>query len=111
MAPTLTPAVRKFVLHWGEMGARWGVNRSVAQIHALLSLAERPLPADEIVETLSALRERRRLTVVLVEQNLDFIAALSERVLIIQKGVITREVTPAELSNPDLVGEFVGIAG
>ena len=70
-----------------------------------------PSIIDEIVETLSALRERRRLTVVLVEQNLDFIAALSERVLIIQKGVITREVTPAELSNPDLVGEFVGIAG
>ena len=48
----LTPAVERYVLHWGEMGTRWGVNRSVAQIHALLYLSPRPLPADEIVETL-----------------------------------------------------------
>ncbi|MEO1471712.1 MAG: MarR family transcriptional regulator, partial [Pseudomonadota bacterium] len=52
----LTPAMRDFILHWGEMGARWGVNRSVAQVHALLHLARRPLPADEIVETLGIAR-------------------------------------------------------
>lgn len=52
----LTPVMRKYVLHWGEMGARWGVNRSVAQIHALLWLAEAPLPADEIVATLGIAR-------------------------------------------------------
>jgi len=52
----LTPVTERFVLHWGEMGARWGVNRSVAQIHALLYLAERPLAADEIAETLSIAR-------------------------------------------------------
>lgn len=52
----LTPVTERFVLHWGEMGARWGVNRSVAQIHALLYLAERPLAADEIAETLSVAR-------------------------------------------------------
>ena len=69
-----------------------------------------PSIIDEIVETLQTLRRARDLTVVLVEQNLQFIAALSERVLIIQKGVITREVTPEAIENPDLVAEFVGMA-
>jgi branched-chain amino acid transport system ATP-binding protein len=46
---------------------------------------------------------------ILVEQNLDFIAALSKRILIIQKGTITREVQPGDLSNASLVGEFIGI--
>ena len=52
----LTPVMEKYILHWGEMGARWGTNRSVAQIHALLYLAPRPLPAEEIAETLSVAR-------------------------------------------------------
>ena len=52
----LTPTMEKFVLFWGEMGSRWGVNRSVAQIHALLYLADRPLPAEEIQETLKIAR-------------------------------------------------------
>ena len=52
----LTDTTRKFILHWGEMGTRWGINRSVAQIHALLYLAEGPLPADEIAETLDIAR-------------------------------------------------------
>ena len=47
---------RKFILHWGEMGQRWGINRSVAQIHALLYLEEKPLNAEEISETLSIAR-------------------------------------------------------
>ena len=48
----LTPAVEKYVLHWGEMGTRWGTNRTVAQIQALLYLSPRPLRADEIVDLL-----------------------------------------------------------
>ena len=48
--------MQKFVLHWGEMGARWGTNRSVAQIHALLYLAPQPLSAEEIADTLSIAR-------------------------------------------------------
>ncbi len=52
----LTPIMEEYVLHWGEMGTRWGVNRSVAQIHALLYLSPKPLPADEIAETLSIAR-------------------------------------------------------
>jgi branched-chain amino acid transport system ATP-binding protein len=65
----------------------------------------------EIVETLQRLREKSGLTMILVEQNLDFIAALSQRVLIIQKGTITREARPSDLADPRLVGEFIGIAG
>ena len=52
----LTPIAEKFVLHWGEMGSRWGVNRTVGQIHALLYLAEQPIHAEEICETLSIAR-------------------------------------------------------
>jgi len=47
---------QKFILHWGEMGARWGVNRTVAQIHALLFLANRPLAAEDIAEALVVAR-------------------------------------------------------
>ena len=52
----LSPVMQKFVLHWGEMGARWGVSRTVAQMHALLYLSERPLHAEEISDTLSVAR-------------------------------------------------------
>ncbi|MCX5659964.1 MAG: MarR family transcriptional regulator [Planctomycetota bacterium] len=53
---TLSPAVEKFVLHWGEMGASWGINRTVAQIHALLYVSPRPLNAEEIAQTLRVAR-------------------------------------------------------
>ncbi|MCA1855093.1 GbsR/MarR family transcriptional regulator [Massilia oculi] len=53
---SLSPTAQKFVLHWGEMGTRWGVNRTVAQIHALLYLAGRPLTAEDIAETLGVAR-------------------------------------------------------
>jgi DNA-binding transcriptional regulator GbsR (MarR family) len=52
----LPATVQKVVLHWGEMGSRWGVSRSVAQIHALLYLSDRPLPADEIADELGIAR-------------------------------------------------------
>jgi DNA-binding transcriptional regulator GbsR (MarR family) len=52
----LSPAVQKYVLHWGEMGTRWGTNRTVAQIQALLYLSPKPLRADEIVDLLSVAR-------------------------------------------------------
>jgi DNA-binding transcriptional regulator GbsR (MarR family) len=52
----LAPAVERFVLHWGDMGSQWGVNRSVAQIHALLYLMERPLTAEDIADTLGMAR-------------------------------------------------------
>ena len=52
----LTPVAQKFILHWGEMGTRWGINRTVAQVHALLFLSPQPVPADEIAETLAVAR-------------------------------------------------------
>ena len=52
----LTPAMRGFILHWGEMGTRWGINRTVAQIHALLYIAPSPLNAQQIGETLQVAR-------------------------------------------------------
>jgi branched-chain amino acid transport system ATP-binding protein len=70
-----------------------------------------PSIIEEIVETLRRLREKTGLTMILVEQNLDFIAALSQRVLIIQKGMITREARPSDLGDPGLVGEFIGVTG
>jgi branched-chain amino acid transport system ATP-binding protein len=68
-----------------------------------------PSIIEEIVEILQRLREKSGLTMILVEQNLDFIAALSKRILIIQKGAITREVRPEHLGDASLVGEFIGI--
>ncbi len=70
-----------------------------------------PSIIDELVETLQRLKATRNLTVVLVEQNLDFIAALSKTVQIIQKGQLVREVGPHQLADPDMVGEFVGLSG
>jgi DNA-binding transcriptional regulator GbsR (MarR family) len=52
----LDPVQQKFILHWGEMGTRWGINRTVAQIHALLFLSEKALNAEEIVQALGVAR-------------------------------------------------------
>jgi branched-chain amino acid transport system ATP-binding protein len=68
-----------------------------------------PSIIEEIVEILQRLREKSGLTMILVEQNLEFIAELSKRILIIQKGAITREVRPEDLGDASLVGEFIGI--
>jgi DNA-binding transcriptional regulator GbsR (MarR family) len=54
--PELTPLEQKFILHWGEMGAKWGINRTVAQIHALLFLSETPLNAEDIASRLNVAR-------------------------------------------------------
>jgi DNA-binding transcriptional regulator GbsR (MarR family) len=55
-ATTLTSSATAFILHWGEMGTRWGVNRTVAQIHALLYLSPEPLTAEQIAELLAVAR-------------------------------------------------------
>jgi DNA-binding transcriptional regulator GbsR (MarR family) len=52
----LTPLTKKFILHWGEMGTKWGINRTVAQVHALLFISPKALKAEEIVATLSVAR-------------------------------------------------------
>ncbi|MBI1371943.1 MAG: MarR family transcriptional regulator [Phycisphaera sp.] len=52
----LSATQRKFILHWGEMGTKWGINRTVAQVHALLFVSPEPLNAEEIAATLSVAR-------------------------------------------------------
>jgi DNA-binding transcriptional regulator GbsR (MarR family) len=52
----ITPVEQKFILHWGEMGTRWGINRTVAQVHALLFVSPKPLHAEEITNTLAVAR-------------------------------------------------------
>lgn len=52
----ISPTMQKYILHWGEMGTRWGVNRTVAQIHALLFLSTQPLNAEDICATLGLAR-------------------------------------------------------
>ncbi|MDO5623599.1 MAG: MarR family transcriptional regulator [Pseudomonadota bacterium] len=52
----LTDTARRFIVHWGEMGSAWGVNRTVAQIHALLFFHGRPLHAEALAETLGVAR-------------------------------------------------------
>ncbi|GJD48567.1 High-affinity branched-chain amino acid transport ATP-binding protein LivF [Methylobacterium crusticola] len=69
-----------------------------------------PSIIEELVETLGAIGRARGLTVLLVEQNLGFISALSNRVLILQKGVITREVPPDVARDRQMMDEFVGMA-
>ena len=69
-----------------------------------------PSIIDEIAETLLGLRSKGELTMILVEQNLDFIATLSERVLIIQKGAIVHSAEPDELHGHGLVNEFIGVS-
>jgi urea transport system ATP-binding protein len=89
--------------------------RCLVQAPRLLLLDEptegiQPSVIETIEGKLAELRQRHRLTTILVEQNLDFIKALSDRVLIIQKGRIVREVLPAELDDPAIIGEFIGAA-
>jgi DNA-binding transcriptional regulator GbsR (MarR family) len=54
--PSISPAARKFVVHWGELGTRWGINRTVAQVHALLYVSPRPLDVQAISDLLAVAR-------------------------------------------------------
>ncbi len=53
---TLQEATERFILHWGEMGATWGINRTMAQVQALLFISEEPLSADQIMKELQISR-------------------------------------------------------
>ena len=68
-----------------------------------------PSIIDQMADYFLALRGERRYSVVLVEQNLDFIAAIADRVLIMQRGAIVRSLTPQELTSQNIVDEFIGI--
>ena len=105
----LTDTMQRYIVHWGEMGSRWGMNRSVAQIHALLYLSEKPLNADEIGETLGIARsnvstglkelagwELVQITHVLGDRR-DFFTAQQdtwEVIRVIMEGRKRREIDP-----------------
>jgi len=110
-AEPLPPSVTRFVLHWGDLGSQWGVNRSVAQIHALLYLSELPLTAETIADQLGLARSNvsnsiKELLgwglihrVPLLGDRRDHLAAetdIWEIVTRIAKGRKAREVDPAE---------------
>ena len=107
----LSAAVTRFVLHWGDLGSQWGVNRSVAQIHALLYLSEQPLTAETIADQLGLARSnvsnsiKELLSwglihrVPLLGDRRDHFAAetdIWEIVTRIAKGRKAREIDPAE---------------
>lgn len=70
-----------------------------------------PSIIDEIIDLLKALNRRRGVAIVLVEQSLDFITELSDRILLIQKGMITGEISGSETADPALIDEFTGFGG
>jgi branched-chain amino acid transport system ATP-binding protein len=69
-----------------------------------------PSIIEEMIETLQTVRRRRPVTMVLVEQNLNFIASLADRILILQKGEVTQEIPPEIARNREMMDEFVGMA-
>lgn len=119
----LTPAMQAFVLHWGEMGTKWGVNRSVAQIHALLHIAPDPLAADEICEALglarsnvsNGLKELQSLKLVMVSRNLGdrrdhftSIRDVFDLARTVVEGRRDREYAPTLLALKDVADEAEG---
>ena len=110
-AEPLPTAVTRFILHWGDLGGQWGVNRSVAQIHALLYLSEEPLNAEVIADRLGLARSNVSTSikellnwqlihrVPMLGDRRDHYAAetdIWEMVTRIAKGRKAREVDPAE---------------
>ena len=110
-AEPLSPAMTRFILHWGDLGSQWGVNRSVAQIHALLYLSEAPVNAERIADQLGLARSNVSTSikellnwqlihrVPMLGDRRDHYAAetdIWEMVTRIAKGRKAREVDPAE---------------
>jgi urea ABC transporter ATP-binding protein UrtE len=90
--------------------------RALAGKPTLLLLDEptegiQPSIIEEIAETLAALRDRMKLTIVLVEQNLEFIAAVSQRVLVIKRGQIGEEIPREHLGDFEIMSEYTGVHG
>jgi DNA-binding transcriptional regulator GbsR (MarR family) len=119
--PDLTPLTQKFIVHWGEMGERWGINRTVAQIHALLYISSEPLNAEQISQTLSVarstvsagLRELQSWALISIVHHLgdrtDYFEAMSDvwemfRVIIERRK--RRELDPTLEMLREIVGEL-----
>ncbi|AGU53695.1 branched-chain amino acid transporter, ATP-binding protein [Variovorax paradoxus B4] len=90
--------------------------RALAGKPTLLLLDEptegiQPSIIEEIAETLAALRDRMKLTIVLVEQNLEFIAAVSQRVLVIKRGQIGGEIPREHLGDFEIMSQYTGVHG
>ena len=120
---SMPAAMIRFILHWGDLGGQWGVNRSVAQIHALLYLSEAPLNAEDIAATLGLARSNvsnsiKELLnwqlihrVPMLGDRRDHYAAetdIWEMVTRIAKGRKAREVDPAEAALKVAVAEADG---
>jgi DNA-binding transcriptional regulator GbsR (MarR family) len=125
MKVELTPAQQRFILHWGEMSSHWGINRSAAQVHALLYLSEEPLNAEQIAERLAlarsnvstSLRELRAWGVVQVVHRLgdrrDYFQSVSdvwEMFLTILEQRKQREIDPTLAMLRGCVAEQQGAA-
>lgn len=121
----LTPTIKKYILHWGEMGSRWGVNRTIAQIQALLYLAPNPLSADEIVDLLgvarsnvsTSLRELQSFGLVKVthvlgdrRDHFEAIHDVWDMCWIILDGRIRKEIDPTVSTLRECVREAAGDA-
>ncbi|APE27721.1 GbsR/MarR family transcriptional regulator [Aurantiacibacter gangjinensis] len=126
MKITDIPEASAFILHWGEMGSHWGVNRSVSQVHALLYLSNEPLHAEEICETLglarsnvsSALKELQSYGIVkrshvMGDRRDHFVAEtdLWEMLMRISIERKKREIDPTLLVLSDLSAQMEGRKG
>ena len=121
MKLTDIPEASAFILHWGEMGSQWGVNRSVSQVHALLYLSDKPLHAEEICEALglarsnvsNGLKELQgygivRRTHVLGDRRDHFVAEadLWDMLMMIVSERKKREIDPTILALSDLAAQL-----
>src|SRR3954451_19821961 len=113
-------SMQEFILHWGEMGTRWGVNRTVAQVHALLYLSPEPLTAEEISDALSvarsnvstSLKELQNWNLVQIESRMgdrrDYFRTSSDvwtLFLTVVEQRVEREILPTMNMLQRLVGE------